>query len=47
MDIHWDQLSKAQWQARLPAQPYGLRQDWDFGQAMAVLGGNGCAGCGV
>ncbi len=38
MDIHWDQLSKAQWQGQLATHAYGLRQDWVFGQAMALLG---------
>jgi len=38
MEIQWDQLTKVQWQARLATQPYGLRQDWDFGQSMACLG---------
>jgi len=38
MDIQWDQLSKVQWQGLLAAQPYGLRQEWHYGESMACLG---------
>jgi len=38
MDTRWDQLSQTAWQGQLAAQPYGLRQDWAFGLAMARLG---------